>query len=219
MRNDGTSLRVIADTDGEGYGQFAFSPDERWLAFVVSTGGGRDGPELRTWLEVVNLADGARHRIYTESDPYSYMPNPTWSPNGKLHYIEGSESRVVGRDGSGGRLLPTQGEGAPIFSPDGRKMLFTGPGRYKRGDVYVANADGSRPHALTTTKPPPVGEEQRGSYALAWSPDGRQILYLHRFALSMMNADGTGSRTICTPPRGTVAQSRADEAASVIWTK
>jgi dipeptidyl aminopeptidase/acylaminoacyl peptidase len=212
MRNDGAGSRVIADTNGELYTDLAFSPDARWIAFTVSTGGGRDGPELRSRLEVVNLADGARHPIYTEPDPYSYRPEPTWSPNGKLLYIGGVRQPVViGRDGSNRRLLPNRGEGAPIFSPDGRKMLFTGPGRYKVGDVYVANIDGSKPHALTTTKPPPVGEEQRGSYAFAWSPDGRQILYLRRFTLSVMNADGTGSRTICTPPRGTYQ--------SVIWTK
>ena len=99
---------------------------------------------LRSWLEVVNLADGARHRIYTEPEPYGYRPEPTWSPSGNLLYIAGvRQPFVIGRDGSNRRLLPTQGEGSPIFSRDGRKMLFTGPGRYGRGDVYVANADGS----------------------------------------------------------------------------
>lgn len=212
MRNDGTGSRVVAATNGESYTDIAFSPDERWLAFTVSTGGGKDGPELRSRLEVVNLAGGARRPIYTEPDPYSYRPHPTWSPDGKLVYVGGVRRPfVVGRDGSNRRLLPTQGEGAPIFSPDGRRMLFTGPGRYKAGDVYVGNADGGNARALTATKPPPPGEEQRGSYAFAWSPDGRQILYLHRFTLKVMNADGSGSRTICTPPRG------ADE--SVVWAK
>ena len=50
-------------------------------------------------------------------------------------------------DGSGKRLLTRNGYG-PVWSPDGRKIAFTGGDR-NGSDVYVMNADGSGRRNLT----------------------------------------------------------------------
>lgn len=212
MRNDGSDSRVVATRSGRSveYGT-AWSPNDRWLAVSVSTGGGADGPPLKTHLEVANLATGSARVIYKEPNPYSYRPYPVWSPDSRLLYVWGVEHPfVIARDGSGRHFLPVEA-GQGIWSPDGRRIAFIGHGRWGVNDVFVANADGSRARALTATKPPPIGEEQRGSVPLAWSPDGRQILYLRRFTLTVMNANGSVSRAICQPPRGTQG--------AVTWTK
>ena len=209
-RRDGGGRRIVAATRGRSvsYGGFAWSPDDRWLAFSVSTG---DWPELKTSLEVLNLRTRARRTLYREPDPYGHAPVATWSPDGLTLYVAGTENPfTITRDGRRRRRLEHPGQGSPIWSPDGRRMLFTDSGAWGVGDVFVANADGTDVRRLTNTKPPEIGEEQRGSYALAWSPDGGRILYLRHFTLAIMRPDGSAKRDLCRPPRGTQD--------AVVWT-
>ncbi len=84
-------------------------------------------------------------------------------------------------DGSRRRNLtntPDFEEGAPRFSPDGKKMLYRRTPRGTvishdkwgfQGQLILANADGSRPE--------PVGEDKQFPWA-SWSPDGKQIACL-----------------------------------------
>lgn len=207
MRNDGSDRRVVATRSGRSVNYRAvWSPDDRWLAVSVTRGGGADGPPLKTHLEVVDLATGSARVIYREPHPYDYSPMPVWSPDSRLLYVWGVEHPfVLGRDGSGRHFLPAKA-GQGMWSPDGRRIAFTGHGRWGVDDVFVANADGSRARALTVTKP-----QQQWSFPRAWSPDGRQILYLRRFTLTVMNANGSNSRAICQLPNGAPG--------TVTWTK
>jgi TolB protein len=92
---------------------------------------------------------------------------------------------VVNADGSG-RLRLTRDkwiDSYPAWSPDGRRVAFTGNlGRFL---IFVVNADGSDRRRLT-----PLG----GNDACpAWSPDGRTIAYDNNRTgeIDGMNADGS----------------------------
>jgi Tol biopolymer transport system component len=92
-------------------------------------------------------------------------------------------------DGSGQRRLFTGGtpgcdqEGAPAWSPDGRRVAIVND-----STIYVMNADGSRDQRLVNGGAP------------AWSPDGRQIAFvksrLPTAEVYIVNADGSGERML-----------------------
>ena len=91
---------------------------------------------------------------------------------------------VMNPDGSGQRSL---GPAVPRmdWSPDGQKIAFA-----TSGDIYVANADGSRRQRLTTARGLDNGP--------VWSPDGRRIAFLSSRGggIYVMNADGTEQRLL-----------------------
>jgi Tol biopolymer transport system component len=112
------------------------------------------------------------------------------------------EIYVVDADGSGLRRLTYnwKSDGAPAWSPDGRKILFLRSGWQDSanvgGDVYVMNADGSGQRNLTRSVTRPFATER----APAWSPDGRKILFVsnrdRNSEIYVMNADGSGLRKL-----------------------
>jgi TolB protein len=110
--------------------------------------------------------------------------------NGRIVYDTGIGGEVFLANADGTNPLPIPGEGIgrrPIFSPDGAKLAFwTRPAVGQAGQngsnnallfpfhLYVANADGSDPHAVAGGRtfrlccPSPV----------AWSPDSQSIAFL-----------------------------------------
>src|SRR5437588_7530183 len=74
----------------------------------------------------------------------------------------------VAREGGDARQLTTGGhEGAPVFSPDGKSIAFTG--QYDGNvDVFVIPAEGGEPKRLTWH--PGV------DIATGWTPDGKKVL-------------------------------------------
>ncbi|HEY8091914.1 MAG TPA: hypothetical protein VIF09_28830, partial [Polyangiaceae bacterium] len=77
---------------------------------------------------------------------------------------------TVGRDGGDARRLVTGQlrNYAPLFSPDGAQIAFTGA-LDENGDVYVVPAAGGEPRRLTYHP----GWDQ----AVGWTPDGTRILF------------------------------------------
>ena len=88
----------------------------------------------------------------------------------------------------------------PDWSPDGQKIVFTShsildePNISNTAEIYVINADG-------TGVPVRLTDNAEAERAPSWSPDGTRIVYmcrklasdgLMRFAVCIMNADGTG---------------------------
>src|SRR5690349_10776061 len=75
----------------------------------------------------------------------------------------------VPREGGDARQLTTGGhEGAPVFSPDGKWIAFTG--QYDGNvDVFVMPADGGEPKRLTW--------HPGADIATGWTPDGKKVLF------------------------------------------
>lgn len=67
---------------------------------------------------------------------------------------------------------PENAYASPVFSPDGAKIALTLTGTDgETSDIYLTNADGTEPAALTDS--PDTAEDR-----LAWSPDGTSLAYL-----------------------------------------
>ncbi len=98
------------------------------------------------------------------------MRNPTLSKT-QIVFSYAGDLWVVSRDGGDAARL-TNGIGneyAPIFSPDGRWIAFTG--EYDGNtDVYVIPANGGVPRRLTY--------HPGNDTAVGWSPDSKQVIFV-----------------------------------------
>ena len=114
------------------------------------------------------------------SDPSVMCSNPSWSPDRKL--IAFSTNRP---NESNFRVWQMSADGAeprelykemvirtvyPSWSPDGKQLLFGGPGSDGRVQLCICNNDGAGFTQLTR-------ENKQCSYG-AWSPDGQYIAYV-----------------------------------------
>lgn len=159
---DGADQIAVVAADGTGAHQLshcddncdspAWSPDGTQIAYGAN---GATGHQL--WI--MN-ADGTHAREITHG-PESNESDPSWSPDGTeiatVHddFSTGIPSatstiRVMNVDGSGAHdLLPPAEKTAmrtPVWSPDGTKIVYT-----RNDALFIMNADGSDPHALSTS--------------------------------------------------------------------
>lgn len=123
---------------------------------------------------IVADSDGENSRVVVESpDP---LMSPAWSPDGRrIAYVSFEDNRSsifiqTLRDGSRQRVSSRPGiNGAPSFSPDGRKLVLTLSQDTGNPDVYVLNLANQ---VLTRlTRDPGIDTEA------AWSPDGESIYF------------------------------------------
>ncbi len=116
------------------------------------------------------------------SDTVRYKREPRWSPlNDRIvyvardtdekeekedHHVEGWSVYVAAADGSGGKFI---GRGyAPVFSPDGRKLL------YIKGDgLYLAELNSGRETKVWEVE----GGSAHSHMKLALSPDGATLAW------------------------------------------
>jgi TolB protein len=140
------------------------------IAYVAVSGA---APQ-RTYRLVVADADGENARTIVQSrEP---IMSPTWSPDGqKLAYVsfEGQMSQVwmqTLRTGERERVSARAGiNGAPAFSPDGRRLALTLSQRDGNVDVYVMDLETK--DSLRVTDDPAIDTEP------TWAPDGRSLYF------------------------------------------
>ncbi len=123
------------------------------------------------------------------SPPSSPSPVPSPSPDtarGLLVFERDANIWITVSDGSGSRVLVSEGDGAnPRWSPDGRQLLFT-RGRGVAAELALVAAEGGPTRRLTSNARPESGA--------SWSPRGDRIAY------SLPRSLGPGGRIDPTIP-------------------
>ena len=140
------------------------------VAYVTAK---REG-EGRLYSLIVSDQDGFNeHTIMESADP---IMSPAWSPDSRqLAYVsfEGDKSSIFVqtlRTGNRFNVSSKPGiNGAPSFSPDGRKLVVTLGGVDGNLDIYVLDINSRRTTRLTTHR----AIDTEGT----WSPDGDYIYF------------------------------------------
>ena len=140
------------------------------VAYVTAK---REG-EGRLFSLIVSDQDGFNeHTIMESADP---IMSPAWSPDSRqLAYVsfEGNQSSIFVqtlRTGNRFKVSSKPGiNGAPSFSPDGRKLVVTLGGVDGNLDIYVLDVNSRRTTRLTTHR----AIDTEGT----WSPDGDYIYF------------------------------------------
>jgi Tol biopolymer transport system component len=227
VNRDGSGLRDLTRTactgDCLGYAQPAWSPNGRRIAVMGAIGPlPSDGPPAVVGIFVMD-ANGSNVRQLTQLQPNSGTEDhsPTWSPDGRrIAFMRANNTAApenasaiytVKADGSDLRLvrrMPRKwpGAGAPDWSPDGKRLLFStfcwfGPcGQAPTGaQLFTIKPNGDGLRKLTHLR--------GNSYNAGWSPDGRKIVFAHHRALGpegdiyTINADGSGVRRLTHKPK------------------
>ncbi|MEQ9400618.1 MAG: S9 family peptidase [Longimicrobiales bacterium] len=182
----------------EGPGALAWSPDGTRIAFRMRVDAPSDPawnldmparPEGADWTEAPRIVERLRYR----ADRSGWLPEAF------------QQLFVVSADG-GNPLQITEGpydHGAPVWTPDGRSLLFSGlraedaEHQYRESEIYSVTV-ASREVRQLTTRRGPDGDPLP-------SPDGRLIAYTgysfttdtyREDVLWVMNADGSGTRMV-----------------------
>lgn len=137
----------------------------------VTSEDGRDG---RLYSLIVADQDGFNeHKIMESTDP---IMSPAWSPDSRrLAYVsfEGDRSSIfiqTLRTGNRVQVSSRAGvNGAPAFSPDGRKLVVTLSDADGNLDIYTLDINSRQTKRITTHR----AIDTEGS----WSPDGSTIYF------------------------------------------
>jgi serine/threonine-protein kinase len=135
---------------------------------VYRNGGTRSGLVTVQWLE----SDGKTRALLPKPGNYG---RPSLSPDGRRLAIEvrkGSDQNIwvydLGRDMMTPRTFDGKSNQAPIWSPDGRYIVYGS----QEGGLSWTRADGAgKPQLLIRTKNSPV-------YPWSFTPDGKRLAYV-----------------------------------------
>jgi TolB protein len=216
MRADGSHQLNLTNNPAADFAP-AWSPDGARLAFISDRSGQQEiyvmpAPVAQAQVNVeaaLRGADGSGATQLTGGLTSLWSPL-SWSPDGSRLAItrgpanfpndrEEIDIYLVSADGSGtvSVIQNPQSDFAPKWSPDGRRIAFTGL-RSANNALYAVNPDGT---GLTT-----LGwEGGRDAGAYAWSPDGSRVAYFsvsrqrygdYRDEVRIVAADGSNEKTI-----------------------
>jgi TolB protein len=140
------------------------------VAYVTAEQSGN----ARLYSLMVSDQDGENeHKIMESNDP---IMSPAWSPDSRrLAYVsfEGNHSSIFIQTLRSGNRIQVSSRpginGAPAFSPDGRKLVLTLGGLDGNLDIHVLDINSRQTQRLTTHR----SIDTEGS----WSPDGRYIYF------------------------------------------
>lgn len=155
-----------------------WSPDGRRLAFSAGRG--------VFYVHVARARGGGLRRLRRGDWP-------AYSPDGRrIAFTVGSVLHVMSADGSRPRRVRSEGasqfQEGPVWSPDGRTLVYATVRLESDLEIAVVNADGSGLRALTRNN---IHE-----FSPAWSPNRRRIAFVRQSSVWLMNADGSRQRRL-----------------------
>lgn len=166
----GGEAEKMTDLKG-GVDDFAWSPDSARLALVVHDPDPRDPEGHEKDKKTVPPIVIDRYQFKQDIDGY------LTGQHAHLRLLDLASRKVAAlTSGAYDELLPS-------WSPDGREIAFVtrrgeDPDRTENWDIYVMAAEpGAAERQLTTS--PEADASPTAECAPAWSPDGKQIAYLH----------------------------------------
>lgn len=174
---------------GGGAGELAVQAgnDNPYLIMPIRSDGFFLSPLLRDAYQPAWSPDGQRLAFVADEATFVYpvayrrQPAPTYRQVYVFDTATGNVQQVTKNFGD---------KFSPDWSPDGLQIVFSARDVNLNGDLYVIDANGGEPFALTDTSE--IDEDQP-----AWSPDGTQILYqANEFSyrhLFLLNADGSSN--------------------------
>jgi Tol biopolymer transport system component len=209
-------------TRGLNDGLPAWAPDGRSIAFVRSN----DSGSVQA-LDVVPAGGGRLRRIFSgeigrdlqwsrsglllfEANNSIYVARvrdravtrlrrrgdwPAFSPDGRrVAFTGGSSLFVMNANGSGVRRVRAESgrefNQGPVWSPDGKTLVYSTSLTKSDFEIFVARADGSSLRQLT--------HNSVNDWMPAWSPARRKIAFVRGSSIWLMAADGTGQRKLFT---------------------
>ena len=208
MNVDGSHQHTVKELSGaEAFGDFSpgWAADSKRLVYAST-----DGQELYT----INLDGSDNQKLVLDvalssvmvlpagsPDDTVVMDFPAWSPDGKHIIFQAAninETKLFITDSDGKHThrfsdISVGNRSDAAWSPDGTKVAFPGLPDPKNPDfraIFVANADGSGAHPVTS-EPSPLSPHKP-----VWSPDGNQIAFIDDSGIRLMNADGTNLHTL-----------------------
>lgn len=197
-------------TDGEGAQTSpAWSPAGDRLAYQTETG------ETR----LLDLSTGQTKPLLGALETPG---RPSWSPDGRtlvvtavnqrrnrILAVDVESGRQTWRDPAPFRSVSTRGDDGPVWSPDGKHLLFS-----MESTLWIlpVAADG-------TPKGPARQITHEASDAPSWGGDAKTVLYVHNGRLRLTNIEGAEPRTIETGLGWTqqVARGRTLVHAGALW--
>jgi TolB protein len=164
------------------------SPDGSHIAFVSN----RDGGEGDVF---VIASDGTSETQLTRTPEEA--GNVQWDRDGKqvvFSRFASGASRIfaIGIDGKNEHEIGSVPGRGPVFSPDGKQLVYMAGGSWTVTKLMVSGADGSGAHQ--------INDGTSIAWNNHWSPDGKSIAFASRkdpkseLAVFVINSDGSDLR-------------------------